>query len=200
MSVPPIGTERSPTQRLLLVTVGSDHHPFDRVIDWVDHYLDATSHHDLRYVCQHGAARPPRSGQPRSFLDHDQLLRLLGEASAVVSHGGPGTLLESLQCGRIPIAVPRQKMLGEVVDDHQRAFCELLAERGQVVIADTEETLHRALDRVLDAPEAFTACRPGYDAERAATIERFAELVGQCRPAGRGPRLTSWRQRRTGRV
>jgi UDP-N-acetylglucosamine transferase subunit ALG13 len=188
---------RSP-RPLLLVTVGSDHHAFDRVIDWVDRYLDARRDADLRYVCQHGAARPSRHGEQRPFVEHAHLLRLLGEASAVVSHGGPGTLLESLQCGRVPIAVPRLKDLGEVVDDHQQAFCRFLAERGQAVVADTEQELHDILDRVLVAPDTFASRRPAWDAEHAASIERFAELVDQCRPAGRGQLLTSWRHRRTG--
>lgn len=192
----PVDTTRPQGKPLLLVTVGSDHHPFDRVIDWVDDYL-FNPHQDLVYVCQYGAAHPPRFGdQHQSFVEHDRLLELFGQASAVVSHGGPGSLLETLRRGRLPIAVPREQRYGEVVDDHQHAFCEFLAERREVVLADTEARLHQALDRMLTDPAASVAPRLHYDADCAEAVQRFALMVGQCRPARRGRLLTQRRLRK----
>ena len=46
---------------LLVVTVGTDHHPFDRLITWIDRYRSQLgSELDLRLVCQHGTAQPPQ--------------------------------------------------------------------------------------------------------------------------------------------
>jgi UDP-N-acetylglucosamine transferase subunit ALG13 len=188
-------TARTTTAPLLLVTVGSDHHPFDRVVDWVDDYLEAADHAEVRYFCQHATAHPPRIGEHQAFLDHDELQRLLGEATAIVSHGGPGTLLESLRCGRVPIAVPRRQRLGEAVDDHQRAFCAFLAERQEAVLVDSAEALHQALDRVLAEPGEFEAPPRSWKAEHEETLQRFADVVAECRPARRTPRLTALRPR-----
>ena len=190
---------RRTTEPLLLVTVGSDHHPFDRVVDWVDNYLEATDSSDLRYVCQHGAGRLPRVvGEHQAFLEHGALLERLREATAVVCHGGPGTLVESLRSGRVPIAVPREQRYGEVVDDHQFAFCAFLAERGEIVLGDTEDKLHRALHHMLTEPGACAAPPLSYDADHGATVERFADMVGDCVPARRGWLLTEWRRHRAG--
>lgn len=174
------------TEPLLLVTVGSDHHPFDRVITWVDRYLETTQRTGMRYVCQHGAARPPRVGEHVPFLEHQVLLDRLGEATVVVCHGGPGALLESLRSGVVPIAVPRERRFGEAVDDHQLAFCRFMAERGEVVLAETEDELHRALEWMLTDPSASVAPPLSYDTEQAAVLERFADIVSACRPTRRG--------------
>jgi UDP-N-acetylglucosamine transferase subunit ALG13 len=179
------------------VTVGSDHHPFDRVVDWVDDYLGATDSSDLRYVCQHGAGKRPRAGgEHQPFLEHGTLLQRLREATAVVCHGGPGTLVESLRSGLVPIAVPREQRYGEVVDNHQFAFCAFLAERGEIVLGDTEAKLHRALSHMLTEPGASVAPPLRYDADHEATVQRFADMVGECYPARRGWLLTEWRRHR----
>ena len=135
-------------------------------------------------------------GEHQAFLEHGTLLEQLREATAVVCHGGPGTLVESLRSGRVPIAVPREQRYGEVVDDHQFAFCAFLAERGEIVLGDTEDKLHRALHRMLTEPGASAAPPLSYDADHGATVERFADMVGDCVPARRGWLLTEWRRHR----
>jgi UDP-N-acetylglucosamine transferase subunit ALG13 len=170
---------------LLVVTVGSDHHPFDRIIDWLDEYLVSGRADRVRYVCQHGTSHAPRFGFHQPYIEHDVLQSLLADAAAVVCHGGPSSLLETLRCGRIPLAVPREAESGEAVDDHQRAFCELLASRHQALLANTRSDLHCRLDEVLACPAAFAAPPLTYDADRKETVERFATLVAGHRPRRR---------------
>lgn len=189
---PSAGSETA-TAPLLLVSVGSDHHPFDRLIRWVDDYLDSRVPGELRCVVQHGPGSPPRSGEPHPFLGYDELQELMRQATAIVVHGGPSSMLESLRNGRIPIAVPRQRRHGEAVDDHQAAFCELLAERGEVVLVNTAAELSDALDRALATPASFAAPATRYAADRAQAVERFAALARECQPARRA-RLLRRRQ------
>jgi hypothetical protein len=50
------------TAPLLLVTVGTDHHPFDRLVRWVDGWLASSPRrHDSGLTClmQTGTAAPP---------------------------------------------------------------------------------------------------------------------------------------------
>jgi UDP-N-acetylglucosamine transferase subunit ALG13 len=48
--------------------------------------------------------------------------------------------------------VPRKAALGEVVDDHQRAFAARLAADGSVEMVEDEDALRRTLDRALAEP------------------------------------------------
>ena len=41
----------------ILVTVGTDHHPFQRLVDWGDRY--AARHPEHQVFIQYGSARPP---------------------------------------------------------------------------------------------------------------------------------------------
>ena len=181
-------TEHRP---LLFVTVGSDHHRFDRLIFWVDAWLDADGNAErVHVVSQYGTAAAPRHGEAVQFMEHGKLLDVMREAAIIVAQGGPYSLLESVQSGCVPIAVPRNRSDGEVVDDHQHAFCALLAERGQAVLATNEAELHQALDRALADPASFMTSPEAIDSGRAEAVRTFDRLVAPLRSRRRRRFLT----------
>jgi UDP-N-acetylglucosamine transferase subunit ALG13 len=167
----------SPDPPGLLVTVGTDHHPFDRLVRWVDAWLAANPGR-LPCLIQTGTSAPPPTGSVdwRPYLEFGALQAAMAGAAAVVCHGGPGTILGARQAGVVPIVVPRRHRLGEHVDDHQVAFSRrLAAEGGQVQLAETEADLHRLLDRVAAEPAGFRA--RAEDRATAGAVRAFGRLV-----------------------
>jgi UDP-N-acetylglucosamine transferase subunit ALG13 len=173
---------------LLLVTVGTDHHPFDRLVGWAGVWL-AANQGRLRCLMQTGTSAPPAGGVAwRAYLEYDALQAAMASAAAVVCHGGPGTILGARHRGAVPIVVPRRHRLGEHVDDHQVAFARRLAATGgEIHLAETEAELHRLLDRVVAEPAAFRA-GAGERATAGAVreLERLVDgLVGRRRAGAR---------------
>ncbi|HJU02258.1 MAG TPA: glycosyltransferase [Actinomycetes bacterium] len=161
---------------LLLVTVGTDHHPFDRLVRWAGAWVAARPG-TVRCLMQTGTSGPPTgAAEWRAYLEFDALQAAMASAAAVVCHGGPGTILGARHMGAVPIVVPRQHRLGEHVDDHQVAFSRrLAAEGGGIHLAETEADLHRLLDRVAADPAAF---RSGPEDRATATaVREFGRLV-----------------------
>jgi UDP-N-acetylglucosamine transferase subunit ALG13 len=159
------------TNPLVLVTVGTDHHPFDRLIGWIDRWTPPAP---VRLVVQYGTAVPPREADGRAFLAPDEFASLLDAAAAVVCSGGPGAIMEARAAGLRPIVVPRRSNLGEHVDDHQRAFADFMAGRDLVTLADEEATLGAALDAVAHRPHAYRIDRT---VEAPAGITRIGVLI-----------------------
>ena len=137
---------------LVFLTVGTDHHPFDRLVRWVDMWA---ADRDVRVVAQFGTAAAPLNVDGAPMLRSDELGRLMARAAAVVCHGGPGTIAAARDAGVIPIVVPRRPDLGEHVDDHQMRFVARLADAGAVHAPATEAELRELLDRALEDPTAF---------------------------------------------
>jgi UDP-N-acetylglucosamine transferase subunit ALG13 len=160
----------------IFVTVGTDHHPFDRLIAWVDSWLATNGNHGIRCFVQSGTGTTPRFASWRRFLPHEEMMDACRDAMAVVSHGGPGTIMTCRSLGLIPIVVPRRKALGEHVDDHQVYFARRMAEQGEVRLAEGREELLGLLRQAIDEPAAFRA--PARRASAHAAT-RFGELVDE---------------------
>ncbi len=158
---------------LVVVTVGTEDYPFDRLVRWVDSWLERAPR-SVRCFMQHGTAAPPRLADGRPFLPFDDLLRAVHEASTVVCHGGPATIALVHEAGMKPIVVPRTRSRGEHVDDHQVAFARRAAARGAIELAETRDTLWRSLDATL-ADGSRLEMRSSRSTDLA--VRRFSELV-----------------------
>jgi UDP-N-acetylglucosamine transferase subunit ALG13 len=172
---------------LILVTVGMDHHPFDRLVRWVDAWLEGGGGERARCLVQSGTATPPRLAEWKDYLTVEELEAAMHQAAVVVCHGGPGTISSSRRQGLVPIVVPRRRTLGEAVDGHQVTFARRTAALGHVRLSETEERFRELLDRALVEPGAFrSADGPG---ETEAAVRRFEEAVDRLvRPSKRKSR------------
>lgn len=134
----------------VLAVVGTDHHPFDRLVQWVD---DWAEDRDVPTLVQYGSASPPQHAAGVRLLPHDRLGDLLRDATAVVCHGGPATIADARAAGHRPLVVPRDPRHGEHVDEHQILFAERLLQRGEIDLPRGREELWLRLDAVLADPQ-----------------------------------------------
>ncbi len=188
----PIGIQSpsSVTELNVLVLVGTDVHPFDRLVGWIENY---TSTVPVNWTIQFGSSRASKLPGSAAFLDRATLADALGSANVVVCHGGPATITEARNAGHLPLVVPRDPKLGEHVDDHQQRFARRLGRSGLVEICETEESLRLALERAEADTNAYRIDNADAAAAVVATalqVGRIADgLVAGVRPA-RVPRQT----------
>jgi UDP-N-acetylglucosamine transferase subunit ALG13 len=155
---------------VIFVTVGTDL-PFDRMVRVVDQWAAATGRDDV--FAQIGkAAWCPRHIAFSRFLEPAEFVRLLTEASTLVSHAGMGTILTALQHGKPVLVMPRRAALGEQRNDHQLATARRLAELGKVRVAFDENELREQLAR-FDELSASAAIGAYAQAELIAAIRDF---------------------------
>jgi UDP-N-acetylglucosamine transferase subunit ALG13 len=173
----------------VLVTVGTDHHRFDRLIGWVDRW--AADHPDADLLVQHGTADPPSHGTAVVMLGYDELVAEMAAADVVIAQGGPATIMDARSVGQRPIVVPRLGRFDEVVDDHQVAFTDWMASKDLVWLASDEADLRALVDAALADPSRVKI--PPERGASASTIEAFRAVVDPLtdRRAGRLP----WRRR-----
>ena len=160
----------------VVVTVGTDHHPFDRLVGWVDRW--AARHPDVEVLLQRGTTAvslASRNVRAVDMLAYDHLVGAMAGADAVVAQGGPGGILDARSVGHRPIVVARRHDLGEHVDDHQVRFAAWMSERGSIDVASDEAALAARLDAVLAHP-ATQRVAPDAGAG-AAAVERFRAIV-----------------------
>ena len=137
----------------VVVSVGTDHHPFDRLVQWADHW--AALHPDRTLFIQRGSSEEPRNSANAEIVGHGDLLRLFASSTVVVSHGGPSTVMDARSSGRLPIVVPRDPERGEHVDGHQMRFADHLELHGLARVAGSDFEFRELLDAAITTPEDF---------------------------------------------
>jgi len=168
-----------PAQQTALVfgTVGTDYHPFDRFIEWLDSWYATQEGSGVRCVVQHGSSRPPRFAEGHRELPFDEVVALSSQADAVVCQAGPASVAVTRRCGLMPIVVPRSSSLGEHVDDHQVAFARRLSATGHGILVEGADDLGVILDRALKDNSRLRVEDDASAASVGATVERFAAIA-----------------------
>jgi UDP-N-acetylglucosamine transferase subunit ALG13 len=168
----------------VFVTVGTDFHPFDRLVGWTDRWLTDNASRGVTGLVQTGTSAHPTRADFADYLGHAEMKDSVASAAAVVTHGGPGSIMLCSYLGKKPIVVPRESARGEHVDDHQVVFSRRLAAEGRIDIAETEERFAELLERALSAPANGGSSR---DASHVAeAVKQFEQLVDEMltRPSG----------------
>ncbi len=153
---------------LVAVFVGTDHHRFDRLLRWVEALGDS----GLDFFVQHGSTPLPPRLRGAPMLGPVELDALLRRASAVVTHGGPGSIMDARDRGHVPVVVARDPRLGEHVDDHQQRFVAHVGRTGMVLPAtDLDRFEARIREAVVLGPVRLEPER------QSRTMARFEQLV-----------------------
>lgn len=153
--------------RLVVVSAGTYHLPFDRLSEWTESWL--RTQRDVRLVMQHGPSAAVAGAENVEILPYAELLDLCRRADAVVLQGGAGGVMDMRALGIVPIVVPRVPGGGEVVDDHQLVFSAEMAELGIIRRATTSAQLGALLDAAVEGSAAVpgSIATPGAEAVRA---------------------------------
>jgi UDP-N-acetylglucosamine transferase subunit ALG13 len=169
----------------VVVSVGTDHHPFDRLLEWIS---VAQADLGLDVFVQRGSTAAKPGVESVDFVTADELASHMTAADAVVCHGGPGTISLAQRSGHRPIVVARDPSFGEHVDDHQMRYTAKLVSEGSVDTASSIDELIRLLST--PRPEHDVADQEDTVAQ---AVARFASLVDQL-VTGRLPKR-KWRDR-----
>jgi UDP-N-acetylglucosamine--N-acetylmuramyl-(pentapeptide) pyrophosphoryl-undecaprenol N-acetylglucosamine transferase len=125
-----------------VVTVGTQDYGFRRLLERLVEIIPES----WSVTWQVGAT--PVDGlaiEVRRWVPADEMSDLLGAADVVVCHAGTGSALSSLDAGRLPVLVPRERQAGEHVDDHQWQTAGYLEHRGLAIVADVDTLTYETL-------------------------------------------------------
>jgi UDP-N-acetylglucosamine transferase subunit ALG13 len=107
---------------MILVTVGTEKYPFNRLMIWIDllinhGFLDVEQE---EIIVQYGNSTIlPMGVKVYQLVPEGEFSRLLKKARLVIAHCGEGTMDLLTELEKPFILVPRQHHFGEHLDDHQ---------------------------------------------------------------------------------
>ena len=81
------------------------------------------------------------------LIPKEELKQYQQEARLIITHGGAGSIITSLQYGKKVIAVPRKHEYGEHVNNHQEEIVELFNSKGYIIGTNGVEELEQAIEK-----------------------------------------------------
>lgn len=113
---------------MILVTVGTEQYPFNRLMHWIELLLNQGLIRDEVVVQSGNCTVLPSGTKVYQFLKEERFYELIQQADLIIAHCGEGTvlLLDSLE--KPYILVPRSFEFKEHVDNHQVDMATALAE------------------------------------------------------------------------
>ena len=151
--VPDLELAPPPATASIFATVGRDPRPFDRLVRWVDGWLEANAERGVEAYLHTGASGPPRWPMWAHDVEHDEVELAMRAADAVVSDGTPASIMLCTSIGKTPIVIPRSARLGEEADERQLLYCRRQSRSGRIWLAEREDHLGQLLALALDAAE-----------------------------------------------
>ena len=156
---------------MILVTLGTQDKPFNRLLDAVQKEIDKGNIKD-RVVVQAGCTKyESKDMEVFDLIPMDEFDRLLDECDLLITHGGVGTIIGGLKRDKKVIAIPRLEKYGEHVNDHQIQIINNFNKEGYIIgVEDLNE-----LDKALTKSKKFKPNK--YTSNRDKMIELVSDLI-----------------------
>lgn len=137
---------------MILVTLGTQDKPFERLIKAVEEQIELKNIKD-EVIVQAGCTK--YEADKMKIIDYmpiKEFSSLLEKADFIITHAGVGSIIEGLKQGKKMIVVARKKEYGEHVNNHQEQILENFGSNGYIIPVYDTKKIEEALKKV----EKFT--------------------------------------------
>ena len=132
---------------MILITVGSQKFQFNRLLKAVDNLIEAGAIRDEVFAQTGYCSYEPKHFRGKQFFDTEEFDAMLDKADVMITHGGTGVIIKAVKRGKAVIAVPRKKLYGEHVDDHQEQIIKVFTDAGLIIGCRDCDDIESALER-----------------------------------------------------
>jgi len=130
---------------LIFVTVGTQDVPFDRLINSVESEIKKGNITEEVIVQSGPSKKTSDLMKIVNYMDIDEFKNSIKKAKLVITHGGVGTIIDSLNAGKTVIVAPRLAKYKEHVNDHQLQIVKKFSDLGYIIPLKDTKKLGKAL-------------------------------------------------------
>ena len=135
---------------MILVLLGTQNNSFERLLKKIDNLIENKIIND-KVVAQVGYTKYSTNNiEMVDFISKEKLEKYVEESDFIITHGGVGSILLSLEKGKKVIAIPRLHKYKEHINDHQKEIIEVFNEKEYIIGIQDVEDLEDAIKRIKD--------------------------------------------------
>lgn len=162
---------------MILILLGTQNNSFHRLLEKMDDLVEKNII-DEKILVQAGYTKY-ESKNMRIFdlIPQEELERYQTQADLIITHGGVGSIISSIQKGKKVIAVPRLHKYQEHVNDHQKQIVESFDSKGYILGIKGVEQLEEAIIKVQNFTPVKYDNKQKRNSKMLKIIEDFIEAI-----------------------
>ena len=133
---------------MILVLLGTQNNSFHRLLEEVEKNIkDKTINEEV--IVQAGYTK--YQSDKMKILDlipREEFKEYQEKANIIITHGGVGSIISSIEKGKKVIAVPRLHKYQEHVNDHQKDIVEMFNKKGYIIGLKDVGELEKAISKI----------------------------------------------------
>lgn len=135
---------------MILVLLGTQNNSFHRLLEEIQKNIDNGNIKE-KVIVQKGYTK----FESKDMIMYNQvslkeLQKLIDDANLIITHGGVGSIISSVEKNKKTIAIPRLKKYKEHVNDHQLDIIKSFNDSEYIIGLNGVEELEDALEKVKD--------------------------------------------------
>ena len=140
---------------MILVTLGTQDKPFNRILEIIQELIDEKVIED-EVIVQAGFTKF-KSGNMKifDFISMEEFEKLIKKCDILITHGGVGSICSGLNNNKQVIAIARLAKYGEHVNDHQKQIIDNFTKEGYILGVSNKDELKEAILNKKFKPKKF---------------------------------------------
>ena len=135
---------------MILVLLGTQNNSFYRLLEEIERNIkDGTIKEEVIVQAGYTKFESDRM-KVIDLMSKEQLEQFQDEADLIITHGGVGSIISSIEKGKKVIAVPRMHEYGEHVNNHQKEIVKDFNDKGYIIGVEKVEDLKQAIIKSKD--------------------------------------------------
>lgn len=163
---------------MILVTLGTQDKPFERLIKAVEKQIDNGNIVD-EVIVQSGSTRY-KSNKMKiiDYIPIDEFDDIIKKANLIITHAGVGSIITGLKNNKKVIAAARLKIYGEHVNDHQKQILDNFSDNGYILKLDDFDKLDEILKKSKEfQPKKYVSNTESFVQKLKSEIELFLRKI-----------------------
>lgn len=141
---------------MILVLLGTQNNSFFRLLDKIEDCINNKLINEEVIVQAGYTSYTSNNMKILDFISETELNKLVEKANLIITHGGVGSIINSLKLNKKVIAVSRLAKYNEHVNDHQTQIVKSFNDQGYIIGLEDVNLLDDTLKRVADfVPEKY---------------------------------------------
>ena len=135
---------------MILVLLGTQNNNFNRLLEEIEKNIEDGTIKE-KVIVQAGYTKfESNKMKIIDLMSKEQLEKFQDEANLIITHGGVGSIISSIEKRKKVIAVPSMHEYGEHVNNHQKEIVKDFNDKGYIIGIEKVEDLKQAIEKIKD--------------------------------------------------